>query len=43
MSQSKVKTLFDARTQIQEDVICIMDSQLGQIEYVEEVKYHLCQ
>ena len=43
MSKEKVTTLADAREQIQEDVICIMDSQFGEIEYVEEAKTDLCQ
>ena len=28
---------------IQDDIICCMDSNFGEVEYVEEVKTQLCQ
>jgi len=37
------KTLEDVREQIQEDLICMLDSQIGMIEYVNEVKDMACQ
>ena len=37
------KTLEDVREQIQEDLICLLDSQFGLVEYVDEVKDMACQ
>lgn len=38
-----MKNLEDLREQIQDDLITIMDSQFGEVEYVEEAKDMLCQ
>lgn len=35
--------LEELREQIQDDLIAIMDSQFGEVEYVEEAKNMLCQ
>ena len=37
------KELMQVREQIQEDLICMLDSQIGMIEYVDEVKDMACQ
>ena len=37
------KDLLKAREQIQEDLICLLDSQFGLVEYVDEVKDMACQ
>lgn len=37
------KELLEVREQIQEDLICLLDSQFGMIEYVDEVKDMACQ
>jgi hypothetical protein len=37
------KELLEVREQIQEDLICLLDSQIGMIEYVDEVKDMACQ
>lgn len=34
---------MEVREQIQEDLICMLDSQIGMIEYVDEVKDMACQ
>lgn len=40
---SKMRELIDVREQIQEDLICLLDSQFGMVEYVDEVKDMACQ
>lgn len=35
--------LEELREQIQDDLITVMDSQFGEVEYVEEAKNMLCQ
>jgi hypothetical protein len=37
------KDLMQVREQIQEDLICLLDSQFGMVEYVDEVKDMACQ
>lgn len=37
------KELIQVREQIQEDLICLLDSQFGMVEYVDEVKDMACQ
>jgi hypothetical protein len=37
------KELLKVREQIQEDLICLLDSQFGMVEYVDEVKDMACQ
>ena len=37
------KELMQVREQIQEDLICLLDSQFGMVEYVDEVKDMACQ
>ena len=37
------KDLMEVREQIQEDLICLLDSQFGMVEYVDEVKDMACQ
>lgn len=37
------KELLEVREQIQEDLICLLDSQFGMVEYVDEVKDMACQ
>lgn len=37
------KELKKIREQIQEDLISLLDSQFGEVEYVEEVKDLACQ
>ena len=37
------KELMEVREQIQEDLICLLDSQFGMVEYVDEVKDMACQ
>lgn len=37
------KELIQIREQIQEDLICLLDSQFGMVEYVDEVKDMACQ
>jgi hypothetical protein len=37
------KELIQMREQIQEDLICLLDSQFGMVEYVDEVKDMACQ
>lgn len=37
------KDLLKVREQIQEDLICLLDSQFGLVEYVDEVKDMACQ
>lgn len=37
------KELLQVREQIQEDLICLLDSQFGLVEYVDEVKDMACQ
>lgn len=37
------KELMQVREQIQEDLICLLDSQFGLVEYVDEVKDMACQ
>jgi len=37
------KELMEVREQIQEDIICLLDSQFGMVEYVDEVKDMACQ
>ena len=34
---------MEVREQIQEDIICLLDSQFGMVEYVDEVKDMACQ
>ena len=34
---------MQVREQIQEDLICLLDSQFGMVEYVDEVKDMACQ
>lgn len=34
---------MEVREQIQEDLICLLDSQFGMVEYVDEVKDMACQ
>jgi hypothetical protein len=36
-------TVHDLRELIQDDIITCMDSQLGEIEYIDEVKTLMCQ
>lgn len=36
-------SMLDLRDQIQEDLICLLDSQFGQVEYIDEVKDMACQ
>jgi hypothetical protein len=40
MNQSELRNL---REQLQEDLICMLESQLGNIEYLEELKDIACQ
>jgi len=35
--------ILSVREQIQEDLICLLDSQFGEVEYVGEVKDLACQ
>ena len=37
------KELIQMREQIKEDLICLLDSQFGMVEYVDEVKDMACQ
>jgi len=37
------KKIAQVREQIQEDLICLLDSQFGLVEYVDEVKDMACQ
>ena len=37
------KEILQIREQIQEDLICLLDSQFGMVEYVDEVKDMACQ
>jgi len=37
------KELMQVKEQIQEDLICLLDSQFGMVEYVDEVKDMACQ
>jgi hypothetical protein len=37
------KELKEIREQIQEDLISLLDSQFGEVEYVDEVKDLACQ
>ena len=41
--REKVMTVHDLRELIQDDIITCMDSQLGEIEYIDEVKTLMCQ
>lgn len=44
MNKETVRTeLLDTREQIQEDLISLLDSQFGMVEYVDEVKDLACQ
>ena len=38
--KNKIKEI---REQIQEDLICLFDSQFGEVEYVDDVKDLACQ
>lgn len=38
----KIK-LKEIKEQIQEDLICLLDSQFGEVEYIDEVKDLACQ
>jgi hypothetical protein len=37
------KNIKEVQEQIQEDLICLLDSQFGLVEYVDEVKDMACQ
>jgi len=37
------KKIKEVQEQIQEDLICLLDSQFGLVEYVDEVKDMACQ
>lgn len=44
MNKEMIRTdLLDTREQIQEDLISLLDSQFGMVEYVDEVKDLACQ
>lgn len=44
MSSSTEESLLDRLSQlIQDDLICLLDSQFGEVEYIDEVRTMACQ
>ncbi len=35
--------IISVREQLQEDLICLLESQFGEVDYLDEVKFLACQ